>query len=233
MTLKRFGVLALLLMLGACSETVAKSAAVDAQGDSGPAKDVAGSADYLCNQVMGVSVTGDWFSAGFEQAVQDGRWQAVTLSHAYVDLWMDPTNTVWDTPTVSPCAQHADNPDRVLFTGVNWNYATSAEWTAALKQVVENLKARYSNLKHVELLTMLRSPGNKPCPDSVNAETVVQPYVDEAVAKVVAAYPGFVSAAPKFEAPNCEVFLLGGPHFMPDGAPEVAKVYGAHYGKGP
>lgn len=225
--------LALLLMLGACGSAAEKSAAPAVQADAATVKDTLSSKDYLCNQVMGVSVTGDWFAAGFEQAVDDGRWQAVTLSHAYVDLWADPTNTVWDTPTVSACTQHADNPDRVLFTGVNWTYTSSAEWTAALKQVVENLKARYSNLKHVELMTMLRSPGNQPCPDSVNKETVVQPYVDEAVANVVAAYPGFVSASPKFEAPNCEVFLLGGPHFMPDAAPEVAKVYGAYYAKEP
>ena len=216
------------LLLAACG-----SQAVGNSSDSAATQDTTSSPHYLCTQVMGVSVTGDWFSGGFETAVDDGRWQAVTLAHAYVDLWADATNTVWDTPVVSPCTQHADNPDRVLFTGVNWTYTTTAEWTTALKTVVANLKAKYSNLKHIELLTMLRSPGNKPCPDSVNQETVVQPVVDEAIAQVVAAYPGFVTAAPKFEAPNCDVFLLGGPHFMPDGQAAVATVDSAYSGKEP
>ena len=80
---------------------------------------------------------------------------------------------------------------------------------------------------------MLRAPGNQPCPDATNQETIVQPFIDAAIAKVVAAYPGLVTAAPKFEAPNCDVFILGGPHFTPDGQAAIAKVYGTYYANEP
>ncbi len=205
------------------TETASDTTAADAGADA------AATHTFTCNQVMGVSVTGEWFSGGFEARVGDPHWQAVTLSHAYVDLWADPTNTVWATPLTSPCAEQSDSPDRVLFVGCNWDYTTAAEWTAAFNAVIANLQAKYPKLKHIELLTMLRAPGNQSCPDAVNAETVVQPFIDAAIAKVVADHPGFVSAAPHFEAPNCDVFILGGPHFTADGQAAVAQVYGDYY----
>ena len=195
--------------------------------------DALSSHSFTCNQVIGLSVTGEWYAAGFETFVDDSRWQAVTLTHAYVDLWTDPTNTVWATAPVSPCAANAADPDRVLFTGCNWDYTTAAQWTTAFAAVVENIKAKYPKLKRIELLTMLRAPGNQSCPTAVNAETVVQPFIDEAVATTVAAYPGLVVAAPQFEAPNCDVFILGGPHFTADGQAAIAKLYGDYYANQP
>lgn len=230
----------LALALAACAGTTSASQdTVSSTGDSQTAtdattsNDVAASESFVCTQVMGLSVTGEWYAGGFETAVPDGHWQAITLSHAYVDLWADPTNTVWTTPVTSPCTVNPGNPDRVLFTGCNWEYTTEAEWTTALTTVVTNLTAKYPALKRIELLTMLRAPGNQSCPDALNKETIVAPYIDTAIAKVVAAHPELVIAAPKFEAPNCEVFILGGPHFTPDGQAEVAKVYSAHYASKP
>lgn len=213
--------LALTLLLAACSS------AGDA-GDTG----VAGS-EFLCNQVMGVSVTGDWFTSGFETAVDDGRWQAVFKLHAYIDLWADPSDPLWSTATVSPCTQAANEPDRILFTGVQWGYTTAQEWTTAFTAVVENLKARYPSVQRIDLLTMLRAPNNQRCDASSSTETVVQPFIDEAIAAVAAAYPGFVTAAPKFYAPSCDVFLNGGPHFTPEGMAAVAKVYADYYADEP
>ena len=218
------------LPTGGCTNTSA-SQETDVSPDVATAADVAADPVYTCSQVMGVSVTGEWFSGGFETHVDNGRWQAMTLSHAYVDLWADPTNTVWSTPLASPCTNDSGDPDRVLFVGCNWTYTTQAEWTTAFTAVVENLRVKYPKLKRIELLTMLRAPGNQLCADAVNNETLVQPYIDASVAEIVAKYPDLVTAAPKFEAPNCDVFILGGPHLTPDGQAAVANVYGAHYGK--
>jgi hypothetical protein len=181
---------------------------------------------YQCTQVMGVSVTGDWFGAGFEDAVDGARWQALTRKHAFVDLWADPKNEVWSEKVVSPCASRASAPDRIIFTGVNWEFKTLDQWTAALNKVVEVLGRKYPQVKRIELLTMLRGPGNKSCGSPM---TVVEPYIDHAVAKVVAAHPGLVTAAPPLEAPSCAVFTKGGPHFTDAGMKDVAKVYAAHY----
>src|SRR5262245_60838764 len=73
---------------------------------------------YACTQIMGVSVTGDWFGAGFEDGLDGGRWQAMWRKHAFVNLWADPANELWSQPLTSPCTAGAQNPDRVIFTGV-------------------------------------------------------------------------------------------------------------------
>lgn len=246
MTIRPLGFFAsCLFLLGGCGNATSTEAAADAAPtDVLAGSDATESADtsadtanadayappkYACNQVMGVSVTGEWFAGGFEAFVDDGHWQGMTLSHAYVDLWADSTNTVWKTPLVSPCTQNSGDPDRILFTGCNWDYKTAAEWTQALTAVVGNLKAKYPSVKRIDLLTMIRAPGNKLCDGALNSEAIVAPFIDEAVAKVGAAFPDLVVVAPKFEVPNCDVFVLGGPHFTPDGAAVIAQLFGAYY----
>lgn len=183
---------------------------------------------FACTEVIGVSVTGDWFGAGFEKGVDDKRWQGRTKTHAFVELWGDPSNEVWKTPVVSPCAEHGSNPDRVIFTAVNWEWKTADLWTAGITKAVETIKAKYPGVKRIEVITMLRAPGNKTCGDY---RTVVEPYVDEAVARVSTAFPSLVRPGPKFEPPTCEVFTKGGPHFTKPGMEVVAKVYADHYGQ--
>jgi hypothetical protein len=183
---------------------------------------------FTCTQVMGVSVTGDWFGAGFEEAVDSRRWQAMTRTHAFVDLWGNPKDEVWSVPLVSPCATGAATPDRILFMAVNWQYTRAEEWTAALTRAVEAMRSRYPRVRRIELLTMLRAPGNRSCG---NPMSVVAPMVDDAVARVAAAYPALVRVAPRFEAPSCAVFTKGGPHFTEAGMKEVARVYASHYGR--
>jgi hypothetical protein len=181
---------------------------------------------YRCSLVLGVTVTSEWFGAGFEQGVGDARWEAITRPHTSLKEWSDPTNAVWSQPPVSPCASGANDPDRVLFTGMQWEYKTAAEWAAALSDVVVAIKGRYPAVKDIELLTMIRAPGNLSCGNDMS---VVPPFVDEAMATVSARFPGLVHAAPRFEAPSCDAFKKGGPHFTPEGAAAMAKVLAAHY----
>jgi hypothetical protein len=180
---------------------------------------------WACTQVMGVSVTGDWFGHGFEDGLDGERWQAITRKHAFVELWGDPASDLWALPPVSPCATRSNDPDRVLFTAVNWQYKTTDEWSGALTKVVETLRQKYPGLRRIELLTMLRGPGNQSCGDY---RTVVQPYVDEAAARVAAARPDLVRVGPKVEA-TCDLFTKGGPHFTEPGMAGVARIYRTHY----
>jgi hypothetical protein len=181
---------------------------------------------FVCTQVMGPSVTGDWFAAGFESGNDDARWQALTRTDAFVELWGDPKAPVWSEKVVSPCTKNSTRPDRVLLVGVNGQYTSADEWTAALTMAVKTIKAKYPGVKNIELLTTLRGPGNRSCGSPM---TVVPPFVDEAVAKVAAAFPRLVTAGPKLEAPGCDVFAKGGPQFTPDGVARVANVYASHY----
>jgi hypothetical protein len=184
---------------------------------------------FVCTQIMGVSVTGDWFGAGFEKAVDERRFQAITRKKAFIDLWADPKNEIWSVPIASPCAERSNNPDRIVFTGVNWEFKTVEEWTGAYTKVVEVLKAKYPGVRRIELLTMLRGPGNKSCGN--DQMTVVAPVVDEAIARIIAANPKLVTAGPKIETPTCAVFTKGGPHYTDEGMADVAKLYAAHYAK--
>jgi hypothetical protein len=185
---------------------------------------------FACTEILGVSVTGDWYNAGFEKGVDDKRFQCIWRTKAFIELWGDPANDIWKVPITSACAARSTNPDRVVFTGVNWEMKDLPGWTAGFIKAVEAIKVKRPGVKRIELATMLRAPGNKTCG---NLKTVVEPYIDEAIARVVAKYPKLVKAAPKIEAPSCDVFVKGGPHFSPEGMAAVAKVYAAHYGSPP
>jgi len=178
--------------------------------------------DFVCTEILGVSVTGDWFSAGFEDGLDGARWQARSRTHAFVEQWADPASDLWTLPPVSPCARRSEDPDRVLFTAVNWEYTTEAEWEKALEAVVATLRVKRPGARRIELLTMLRGPGNRTCG---SAMTVVQPYVDEAIAAVAARHPGLVVAGPRVTLETCTPFVKGGPHFTEAGKAAVAAAY--------
>jgi len=184
---------------------------------------------FLCNLFIGVSVTGDWFTAGFEDGLNGDRWEAKTQSLAFVEKWANPTDAVWSQAVVSACPGRASSPDRVIFTGVNWTFTTESEWEDQLTNVIETLKSKFASLREIDLMTMLRAPGNQVCGNPGSPEQVVQPFIDAAVAAVAAKYPGFVREAPPFYAPSCDVFLPNSPHFADGGAAAVAKVMRDYY----
>jgi hypothetical protein len=201
----------------ACSATVLLLIATVAEAQS-----TASGAEFVCTEVIGVSVTGDWFGAGFEDGIDGSRWQARWREHAFAEQWAGPESDLWRMKPQSPCSTRSDRPDRVVFTGVNWQWKTRSEWEEKLNAVVQTIRARYAGVRRIELLTMLRGPGNKSCGSEM---TVVQPYVDEAVAAVAARFPGLVAVGPKVETPDCGVFTRGGPHFTPEGMARVARLY--------
>jgi hypothetical protein len=182
----------------------------------------ASSDPFLCTEIIGVSATGEWYSAGFEDGIDGARWQVRSRKQAFVQLWADPANELWQIPVESPCAQRSDNPDRVIFTGVNWEYKTRAEWQEKLAAAVETIRKKHPGARRIELITMLRGPGNQTCGSHM---TVVEPYVDEAVAAVAASAPELVFAGPKVVAETCDVFTKGGPHYTDAGRKEVARFY--------
>ncbi|HEV8247324.1 MAG TPA: hypothetical protein VGP93_16210, partial [Polyangiaceae bacterium] len=106
----------------------------------------------------------------------------------------------------------------------------AAEWVTQLDAIVKMLQQKYPGIKEIDLMTMLRAPNNMSCG---SAETVVQPFIDQAIATVAAKYPGLVEIAPKMYAPSCDVFTGGGPHFTTAGKATIAKVYSDYYAKEP
>jgi hypothetical protein len=155
---------------------------------------------------------------------------SATANISFIQMWNDPMSQLWSMAKLSPCTQHADTPDRAIFTGVNWNYTTAAEWVTQLDNIVKTLQMKFPGIKEIDLMTMLRAPNNMSCGST---ETVVQPFIDEAIVTVAAKYPGLVEIAPKFFAPSCAVFTGGGPHFTDTGKQTIAKLYSDYYAKEP
>ena len=174
---------------------------------------------FVCTEIIGLTITAEWYGAGFEQIVADKHFQARTRPHTFVDQWADAGHVAWSEPVTSPCAERSQSPDRVVLFAANWNLKTQDEWTKVLEAFVVTAKSRYAQLRALELFTVLRGPKNQTCGDP---KSVVDPMIDAAIASVAQAHPELVQAGPKLEAPECGVFEKGGPHFTEEGRKRVA-----------
>lgn len=210
-----------LLLMGCAASAPAPqpvpAPSVEAPKPAPPAADTG----FRCTEVIGLTITAEWYAAGFEQLVDDARFQARTRPHTFVDEWADPTHEAWSAPVTSPCATQPDNPDRVVLFVANWKLTTPDEWQKVLRQAVSTLQQRYPALRDLELYTVLRGPRNQSCGDP---KSVVDPMIDDAIAAVAAQVPSVVHAAPRLEAPDCGVFEKGGPHFNDSGRAVVARL---------
>jgi len=208
----------------------------DGGGSGGaPATDGPAGKGYTCTLVMGVSVTHDWFLAGFEDGagIDNGRWEALASAQgeiSFIQMWADPNSGLWKMAKLSPCAMNADSPDRVIFVGLNWNYTTEAEWLTQYDAVLKTIQAKFPSVKTIYLDTLIRGPGNHNCGGmDATSHVVVWPFIDAAIQTEVAKNPILLKAAPKLYAPDCSVFVGAGPHYTAAGVKIVAKVYSDYY----
>jgi len=197
-------------------------------GSAGASSSFPDPSTFKCNALLGVSVTGDWFNAGFETGLPGDKWQLKWKTESFIEQWANPSDPVWSTAVISACTDASANPDRVIFTAVNWTYTTESEWETQLTKDVETFKTKYSAVKEIDLMTMLRAPNNQICGQAGQGSTneqIVQPFVDQAMTAVGAKYPALVRILPPFYAPSCSVFLPNSPHFAAGQAAVVAQVY--------
>jgi hypothetical protein len=186
---------------------------------------------FTCNQVTAMTLTAEWYNAGFENGVVNDHWQLKAMEHGYITEWANPNSTFWQTPITSACAQGTDSPDRIVLTVLSWTITTQADWDTQITAAVADLMMKYPGVKRIDLLTVIRGPGNKVCPTPPAAgETIAMPpELDAAIAAVAARNPGFVFAGPKFEAPDCSYFSGGGPHLTSAGNMMMAKMISAYF----
>jgi hypothetical protein len=121
-----------------------------------------------------------------------------------------------------------------VLTVLSWNPAccsTQPEWEAQVDAAVTNLIAKYSALRRIDLMTVIRGPGNQLCPTPpVANETIsMPPELDGAIAAIAAKRPGLVFVGPKLEAPSCAAFSGGGPHLTPAGNTAIAQSLAAYF----
>ena len=181
-----------------------------------------------------MTLTREWYEAGFETMVANDRWQLKAREHGYITEWSNPNSDFWNEPIESPCAQGSTSPDHVVLTVLSWVPAcctTQPQWLAQVTGAINTLKSKYPGLKRIDLMTVIRGPNNTACPTPPAAgETIViPPELDGALAAAAAQFPNFVFVAPKFEAPNCAAFSGGGPHLTTAGNTAVAKNIAAYF----
>jgi hypothetical protein len=205
-------------------------------GGTGGSGDAGAPTSFVCNQVVAMTLTREWFEAGFQQdaGIIDGRWQLKAREHGYITEWANPSSDFWNEMIESPCTAGSTNPDHVVLTVLSWNPAcctTQPQWETPIGAAVTNLQAKYSALKRVDLMTVIRGPGNMLCPTppAANETIVIPPELDGALAATATKFPGLVFVAPKFEAPSCAAFNGGGPHLTSAGNTAVAKDIAASF----
>jgi hypothetical protein len=189
---------------------------------------------FVCNQAMPLTLTREWFEAGFEQdpGIVNSRWQLKAREHGYITEWANPTSDFWNEPIESPCTNGSTNPDHVVLMVLSWTCCTTeAQWETQINAAIANLKTKYPALKRIDLMTIIRGPGNMACKAAPTAgESIVVPAsLDAALAAVSTQNPGFVFVAPKWEAPSCAAFQGGGPEYTTAGSTANAKTLAAYF----
>lgn len=187
---------------------------------------------FSCTLVLGISATGDWFKNGFENIVDNGRWELISVHNAFVNNWADPNDPLWKNKPSSACAMNPDNPDRVLLEALylHWMDATVEQWTDVMEKAVTTLKARFSNLRNVEFSTFIRSPTDVPCPGNMPMKSFIRPEQDMAGQMVAAKHPDLVTVAPIVRVDSCDDYDKNPPHFTNKGnATKMGMKMGAVY----
>jgi len=164
--------------------------------------------DFECTEVIGLWVASQWWPS-FENSVENARWQFMFQHHGYLELFADPQSEFWKNQVTSQCSAQAQTPDRVVFLPFSLTLNTLEQWQTNLTQVVETMKGKFPGVKRIELMTTLRSPANMPCANDTDPNTVVPPYVDEAIKNVAEASGGLVTIGPKIELTTCDWWAGG------------------------
>jgi hypothetical protein len=212
-------------------------------GGSGGGEGGAGAeATFTCNLVIGNSTTQQWFDGGFltHAGIDPTRWELFWVAHHYIDSWADPTDSGWSTALdmSHACAKGSTAPDRVIFI-VTYSppYPPEATYETDTTKIVDNIKAKYAGVKRVELMTLVRSPGNveTACSSKANNEQSIPAAEDQGIAAVAASstFAGLVFASPPFYVTTCSDFLTDEPQYTTAGATDIANVYGAYYAAHP
>ena len=182
-----------------------------------------------------MTLTREWYEAGFETMVANDRWQLKAREHGYITEWSNPNSDFWNEPIESPCAQGSTSPDHVVLTVLSWVPAcctTQPQWVTQVTGAINTLKLEVSRPEAHRYDDGDPRCGNNmlcPTPPAAGETIVIPPELDGALAVAAAQFPNFVFVAPKFEAPSCAAFSGGGPHLTTAGNTAVAKNIDAYF----
>jgi hypothetical protein len=213
------------------TDTVAPplDAQVDLPVTAGPDGPVLTSKDFTCSWVIGITTTGEWYSAGFENVVDNARWQNTHVEMGHLEKWADPQNGIWQSGIYSACAMNSKTPDRIVYCAVKYEWTTLEQFLPAYVAVINNIKTKYPSVKRVDLMTYARGPGNLECKGANRSnDSYIKDVQDQAAAMVADMFPGFVFIAPKWEVKSCGDFGLC-PHISGAANALEAKTIGEYF----
>jgi hypothetical protein len=165
--------------------------------------------------ILGIQTTSEWFGK-FEKIADDDRWELMSQDSAHLEKWADPKHAVWALAKKSPCVTNPEAPERIVFMGVNYDYATVDEFMPKYQAVLDNIKAKYPSAKRVDIMTYTRGPGNMECKDADRPEdSYIKPAQDQTITQLAMLNPAFVFPAPQWEVDTCDDFTLC-PHLTGD-----------------
>jgi hypothetical protein len=191
--------------------------------------DVRPPAHFACTLLIGINATGEWYREGYERLVDDARWELVQVHNGFIEKWADPNDAYWSTAIDSACADNPRAPDRIMFVLSNFDYTTVEQWYPPLVRVLANLQQKFPSVQNIELMSWVRAPGNKPCPQAPANRSTISAGEDQAMARAAQDFPRLVTVAPAFEAHACSEYTDNPPHPTPAGGAAWAKMIAAHY----
>ncbi|HVU49317.1 MAG TPA: hypothetical protein VHL80_01460, partial [Polyangia bacterium] len=197
------------------------SGSADADGGAGAVMTTSGElakGPYTCTTYVGSVLTTEWWNLGFETIVDNAKWQLKWHHHGYIQAWGDPATPFWSdtgdpnnlmtgSPIVSPCAQNSTTPDRVVFLAIDWELLTEQDWVGWLEKDLVAIKTKWPSVRWIDIMPtprcpddMMCNPNAKPGPGANDGagpeDCYIAPYIDSAIAKVVAATPTSWVSAP-------------------------------------
>jgi hypothetical protein len=227
----------------------AAGAAGGAAGAMSPAGGELVKGPFACTTYIGSVLTTEWWGQGFEKIVDNAKWQLKWHHHGYIQAWGDPQSPFWgDTgdpndpnggsPIQSPCAQGSQAPDRVVFLAIDWELLKEQDWIDWLEKDLVAIKLKYPSVKWIDIMPTPRCPQNmmcnphaKPGPGANDGagpeDCYIAPYIDSAIAKVVAAHADSVGLGPVVMATMCNGGY--GAHLTPADNKLVATAIGNFY----
>jgi hypothetical protein len=208
------------------------------RSDGSTGTDAGATADsFACTLFVGNSTTQQFFDGGFLDypGIDASKWELLWKADHYIDLWANPMDDAWNTPLDQghACAASGTSgtmPDRVIFVVTRWPPEPESYYTTNLTSIVKIIQGKYPTVKRIDVMTLIRAPGNKGC-DGTESEQTIPLAEDQGVSATAGAFPGLVFSVPAQYVPQCADFVSAtAPQYSPTpGAGDVAKVYGQYF----
>ena len=196
-----------------------------AEGDSDTDSDNDADSDsFQCTLVIGYSQVQQWFDAGFENIVDNGRWQLLWAGGAGVEQWSSASYSGWSGSVSSPCSSGSDAPDRVIYDISGGLGTDPGAWTGPINSVIGHIRDKYPSAVKIGLIPVVGGPGHDGCGGVRAAQQ--HPAIDEAIATLVG---GDVEGGPSPELSNCSYYSDTMGHLTSQGSQEAAQQIGNFY----